>query len=119
MTEQKMYNPLVQFVRGIRDDMPAFIDQNFGDYLVKVTPNDTTRRYDILPYFYSAYINFDLSLRIWNKRQLRNKLKNDTITYEWRLCSKDGKEVYHSDIGSSQYNKIVPFKSSASLLSPA
>jgi hypothetical protein len=50
MTEQKMYNPLVQFVRGIRDDMPAFIDQNFGDYLVKVTPNDTTRRFlrDIL-----------------------------------------------------------------------
>ncbi|HUW46451.1 MAG TPA: hypothetical protein VMW50_11735 [Dehalococcoidia bacterium] len=78
--------------------MPDFPQQQFNNYHVRLRPNDSFRKRlavwgfpDMLNYFNSTEIAFDLRLRVTNNEENRNI--NELIKYEWLLCTEDDRPV--------------------------
>jgi hypothetical protein len=78
--------------------MPDFPQQQFNNYYIRLRPNDLFRKRlaifgfpDMLNYFNSSEICFDLRLGVPNKKENRNI--TDLIKYEWLLCTEDDKPV--------------------------
>jgi hypothetical protein len=79
--------------------MPIFTTQQWGEYLIRLTPRDYLRniireilgRRDVIPFFYGP-LAFDLGIAI--PRSKAKVLADEEIKYEWWLCtSKDSKQV--------------------------
>jgi len=78
--------------------MPDFPQQQFGNYYVRLRPNDSFRSRlallglpDMLNYFNSSEVTLDLRFGVQNNKE--NRSINDLIRYEWLLCTEDDKLV--------------------------
>lgn len=78
--------------------MPDFPERQFGNYHIRLRPNDEFRHRltilglpDMLNYFNSSDICFDLRVAIPNSKE--NRSIDDLIKYEWLLCTEDNKLV--------------------------
>jgi hypothetical protein len=93
---KRVYNLLKKKLKGLR--MPDYPSYDFGEYNLRLRPNDPIRKRiyvyglpDIINYFNSSIINFDLRIRVVNNKD--NRLLKDKIKYEWILCTEDDKQV--------------------------
>ena len=90
--------------------MPTFYKQTWGDYTVQVRNNSPLRNLmrfyslgfntEMLPYFYSTYLRFDIEL-------MRHKKYSDNqLRYEYRLFDSIKKEVIDGIKGDGYIKKI-------------
>jgi hypothetical protein len=84
--------------------MPDFPEYNWGIYKLRLRPSDRVRKAfakygfpDFLNYFYSSSIGFNLRISI-----PKNKNIQDTINYEWILCTRNDKPVINT--GDSRFH---------------
>ncbi len=87
--------------------MPDYPNIKFGDYLVRLRPNDNDRKKlnnlgfpDMINYFNSSEINFDLRVAAKNRKQNRNII--DSFKYEWVFCTEDNTQV--ENISDQRFN---------------
>lgn len=90
--------------------MPSFISRDLNEYKVRVVPNyeDNWRsflwdmfRHELIPYLWGADIVFDIRIK-----PPKHFDKAEIIKYEWRLYTKDDKEIVKFDEGVDHYGTI-------------
>ncbi len=83
--------------------MPSFISREWNGYKIRVIPNYEdkwrsflwdTFRHELIPYLWGADISFDLKVKLPQHHD-----KTEIIKYEWRLYTRDDKEVLKFDEG--------------------